>query len=164
MGQPAPYFARFRTYAKHASYFHDRIRKLDPVYDNCPALCLAPEADKRNGCPDCDYTLAYNALRANYHKEVEKRFKEAGIDYSPDDDEYGFFLIQRHYRIAAHAEEVAGTESEDAPGGVNPQWTVRMAAAIAIIREERYKVRREKAHEREAELRAQRAAAAKNGK
>jgi hypothetical protein len=51
-------------------------------------------------------------------------------------------------------EETVGIETREEQGGFSPQWTIRTAEAIRVIREERRKVRREKDTEAEAERKA----------
>lgn len=60
------------------------------------------------------------------------------------------------YRALANLEAIAGAETETNAGGFNPNWTVRTELGIAIIREERYKVRRELDKRRDEEIRAER--------
>lgn len=170
MGYAPPYYVRLRIYARQVNYFYRKLRDLPPVYDNCPVRCLAPEADRANGCPDCDFTVFYNRFRANYHRIVEKEFVRELTErgYGPEEAKaivkqdaetsWTFENLAADYRSLSETEAIAGTETEEAPGGIDPTWDVRTRAAIDIIREERYKVRREVAHadkeKRDAEARA----------
>jgi hypothetical protein len=158
LGNSPPYYLRLRIYAKQVSYFYHKLRQLDPVYDSCPVRCLAPHRDKQNGCPDCSYTVYYNALRANYYKHLTKDLAEAlqasGFDKEKALREGGklarldwsFEDIETDYRILSELESQAGTETELVSGGFNPLWSIRVYHAISIIREERYRVRREINH------------------
>lgn len=70
-------------------------------------------------------------------------------------NDWTFEEMQTDYRILSELEAKAGVETETAPGGYNPLWNIRTDLAIAIIREERYKVRREIAHEQKKEQEAE---------
>lgn len=166
MGYAPPYFNRLRIYARQINYFYRKLRGLAPVYDNCPVRCLAPEADRVNGCPNCDFTIFYNQFKANYNRIVEKDLKAALIERGVDPEaatriakedaatKWTFENLAEDYRALSEIEARAGTETEDAPGGIDPTWNVRIYAAIGIIREERYKVRREVNYEQEQEREA----------
>lgn len=96
-------------------------------------------------------------------KEFIERFLESGFNSEEAEKEaqklsaldYTFEEIGKDYRTLCEIETFAGAETETSPGGHNPQWTVRTELGIAIIREERYKVRRAIAHKREEERKAE---------
>lgn len=155
MGYAPPYYLRLRIYARQINYFYRKLRGLAPVYDNCPVRCLAPEADKVNGCPDCDFQVFYKTFQGNYERIVTKDIRnnliERGVKFE-DADAYAkeeahktwsFYDIAQDYRSLSELESFAGTETEDAPGGYDKEWNIRTRTGIDIIREERYKVRRE---------------------
>lgn len=174
MGYAPPYYLRLRIYARQVNYFYRKLRALPPVYDNCPVRCLAPEADRANGCPDCDFTVFYKTFRKNYERIVTKDVRKSLIDQGvkfEDADAYAteeahktwsFETIAEDYRSLSELESFAGTETADAPGGYDRDWNIRVRTGIDIIREERYKVRREFSYKAEQEALAR--AAANRGK
>lgn len=155
MGNAPPYFLRLRIYAKQINYFYRKLRALPPVYDNCPIRCIAPEADRQNGCPDCDFTIFYKKFKSNYYRIVEKEItrdlieagveREKAIELAKEDTEatWTFENLRDDYRVLSELEARAGVETEDTPGGYSPDWNIRVKFGIDVIREERYKVRRE---------------------
>ena len=170
LGNSPPYYLRLRIFAKLTAYFYAKLRDLPPVYDNCPVKCLAPQADKANNCPDCDYTIFYEQFRANYYKLLTKEFRQKleESDFSPEKahrvaeelagEDWSFEDMANDYRILSGIESLAGAETEISPGASNPDWNVRTDLAIQIIREERYKARRDldfqKDEKRKAEAKA----------
>lgn len=166
MGYAPPYYLRLRIYARQVNYFYRKLRGLAPVYDSCPVRCLAPEADRPNGCPDCDFTIAYNAMRKNYARIVEKDVRrgllERGVDVDKAtrlakesiDSEWSYREIEADYRSLSELEAMAGVETSERPGRYDPTWNIRTRTAIDIIREERYNVRREKEYEAKLEAEA----------
>jgi hypothetical protein len=175
LGYPPPYYLRLRIYARQIDYFYRHLRELDPVYVTCPARCLAPEADRKKGCPDCEYTIRYQRFKGNYHKLVAKEIKRDLIEFNGVDPKeaeaiakdrvsavWTFESMAEDYRAFSELEALAGTETGDRPGGHDPNWNVRTKTAIGIIREERYFVRREVAHRREQERLAKARAEGKN--
>ncbi len=166
LGNSPPYYLRLRIFAKQAAYFYHKLRLLEPVYDSCPVRCLAPHKDKANGCPDCSYTVYYKDFRAKYYKllsDLTEALELSGFDKEKAKLEGGklalldwrFEDLEEDYRILSELEAQTGTETELAPGGYNPAWSVRTSLAISIIREERYKVRREVAHQAEEDAKAE---------
>lgn len=111
--------------------------------------CIAPEKDKANNCPTCDYTISFNFFRKNYYKILTKELAEQGENYQSDKDFWSFETLLEDYRTLSELEEVAGIDTEEKAGGFNPRWNVRASTAIRIIREERQKIRREDAYKRE---------------
>lgn len=176
MGYAPPYYLRLRIYAKQVNYFYRKLRALPPVYDNCPVRCLAPEADRVNGCPDCSFQVYYRTLRDNYNRIVEKEIRRSLIEGGlPEADatriakdetlsQWSFENVQDDYRGLSEIEAVAGTETAEAPGGIDPTWSVRVRTAIDIIREERYKIRREIEYEDKQKLDAERRAREARGR
>lgn len=168
MGNAPPYYLRLRIYARQIDYFYRHLREQDPVYEHCPGRCLAPEADRENGCPDCEYKIRLNTAKGNYsrilEKELTRLYKEAGITdpekYAKLDAESGLQWehLARDYAALCELERKAGTETADSPGGIDPSWNIRIDTGIAIIREERYKVRREVRHRDKQEADAKAAA------
>jgi hypothetical protein len=176
LGYTPPYYLRLRIYARQIDYFYRKLRALPPVYENCPVRCLAPEADRANDCPDCDYQVFKKALRENYYrslsKEIARELIERGVDpgdarkYAEDnvDTDWSFELIREDYGSLCEIEALAGTETEDRPGAYDPAWSVRIKTGIGVIREERYKVRREVRYNKEQDDKARaRAEAKRNG-
>lgn len=173
MGYAPPYYLRLRIYARQVNYFYRKLRLLPPVYDNCPVRCLAPEADRPNGCPDCDFTIAFNKFKTNYSRILKKELARELIEIGVEPDEakeraerkaeggWTFEELQEDYRTLSELEAIAGTETEDSPGGLDPNWNIRTRTAIDIIRDERYKVRREVRYEKEQEDAAKARAKAK---
>ncbi len=177
LGYPPPYYLRLRIYARQVDYFYRNLRELDPVYDTCPVRCLAPEADRANGCPDCEYTNHKTRFKKQYRKLVAKEVKRDLIELGGlDPVEAGqiaedrvfkpwtFDNIAEDYRAYCDIEAIAGTETEDRPGVIDPTWNVRTKTAISLIREERYLVRRETKHRKDKEAEAKRRAEARNVK
>jgi hypothetical protein len=97
---------------------------------------------------------------------------ERGVDpgdarkYAEDnvDTDWSFELIREDYGSLCEIEALAGTETEDRPGAYDPAWSVRIKTGIGVIREERYKVRREVRYNKEQDDKARaRAEAKRNG-
>lgn len=159
MGIAPPYFLRLRIYAKQINYFYRKLRALPPVYDRCPVRCIAPEADRLNGCPDCDFTIFYRKLKDNYYRLLKKDLTadlmERGVELekatqlaeTQANQFWTFENLQADYRSLSEIEALAGTETAERPGGLDPSWNIRTRTAIDIIREERYIVRREVEYE-----------------
>lgn len=156
VGFAKPYFTRLRIFAKSISYHYARLRELNPIYDNCPVRCVAPERDKKNGCPECDYTNAYKLFRKNYFKllgeELTKEYRERGDipeKYIPKlvvktlNNPYSFESLYYDYRSLSEAEAKVGVETDSSPGGIGKDWNIRIFTGVNIIREERYKHRRQ---------------------
>lgn len=165
MGNAPPYFLRLRIFANKIGYFYQKLRSFPPVYDSCPVRCLAKEADRENGCPDCNYTVAFQSLKKYYHKALEgeiltelegRGLHQALIPFFLEAElkQFSFDEIYNDYLALCSIEELVGTETGDRPGGVNPKWSVRTAAGIRIIREERYKIRREESFKLDEERKA----------
>lgn len=66
-------------------------------------------------------------------------------------ERWPFDTIAEDYRALSELESYAGTETEDRPGGYDPNWDIRTKTAIDLIREERYNVRREVRHRKKLE-------------
>lgn len=171
LGESPPYYLRLRVYARQVNYHYRRMRDKPPVYDTCPVRCLAPEADRVNGCPNCEYSLSKKTLKDNYHKLVEKRIVENLIELGVDPGKakdaarenasavWTFEDIEADYQTLSELEQYAGVETPDAPGKHDPGWTVKTAIGIGIVREERYLVRREFKYRADKEDEAKRRAA-----
>jgi hypothetical protein len=144
--------------SREAGFFYYRLNKLDPIYDDCPAICRAPHADRANGCPDCEYTNALTFFRKEYNKalrdELRRNIRQS-VTGNTLPEEYitkevereireglSFEDVYRDYRELLGLEDEVGVETADTEGGTNPLWLVRTSYAIGIIRNERRKVRR----------------------
>lgn len=120
------------------------------VYGYCfTGRCLAPEADRPNGCPQCPVTLAFYHFRDSYaailRRDTLRDITEEGVGGAEAEAELERRLSQGVQfgdlldTIAA-ALELERAVAEDI---INPRWNVRTAEIIKIIRQERAAVRRE---------------------
>lgn len=66
-----------------------------------------------------------------------------------------FESIEEDYRVLAELEALAGIETADVAGKHSEAWNIRTATGIGIIREERYKLRREADYEAEQKRKAE---------
>lgn len=138
--------------ARQIAKYHLRLRELPPVYDSCPTRCIAPNRDPANGCPECEVTNAYREFEKAYLRQLEfdlrqglereggRSSKAIGLIVANQlqDTRYPFELIVEYIGELLELESMSGGEEAH-----NPDWNVRTAKAIRILRTERAKVRRE---------------------
>lgn len=144
----------------------ERLEEESSVYGYCfSGRCLAPEADRPRGCPQCPVTQAFNELRAAYARilrsDTLREITEEGKGGAEAESELerrlaaglGFGDVLDSISIALELERMVGEDE------ISPKWSLRTAEVIKVIRQERSAVRREETgrtrREREDERRAQ---------
>lgn len=77
------------------------------------------------------------------------------------DHQWSMEDIESDYYALSEIESRAGTQTADDPGKVDPTWNDRVKFGIELIREERYKVRRETEYEAKQDAKAKELARAR---
>jgi hypothetical protein len=98
--------------------------ELGPKYFGCPVECTAPKADPKRGCPDCLYQIKYKQFERDCEAGFKKRSKgpEEGRDYPLNK------LIE-YMTVVMRA-------NGQTRKGYHPQWSVVMARAVDVYRDE----------------------------
>jgi hypothetical protein len=154
---------RARILTRQLFYHQNRLEELPGIYDYCQSgRCLAPEADRPNGCPDCPVSRSWERLERNFttiiRRDILRDLTEEGIGgKAAEEAQDARASAGIQFRDLVTSISVALEMESQAPGedSVNPDWTIRTAELVKIIRQERLAVRREErrkaAERREAE-------------
>jgi hypothetical protein len=121
-----PFVKRFRVVVRRYLYFLRGVSEdLGPTYMGCPVECTAPNADKRNGCPNCLYQIRYK----NFEKKCQELFKKLEGYKRQDDFDWP---IPRLTEYMTDAMRAAGQTRR----GHARNWNVILGRLVDIYRDE----------------------------
>jgi len=121
------FLRRFRIVVRRSLYFERTIYKLGPTYLNCPANCSGPKADRKHGCPKCEYQIQRKA----WISDVERELKDTATEPHENEDWPLAYLIDTINTISVAANQKWRAR----------QFTVVTAKLVSIYRDEISKMR-----------------------
>jgi hypothetical protein len=121
-----PFVLRFRIVVRKYLYFQRGVSEdLGPTYMGCPVECTAPGADKRNGCPKCQYQIRYKG----FETACAKAFKKLE-GYKPEHD--NLWPIPKLIEYMTDAMRANGQLKR----GYGRKWNVILGRLVDIYRDE----------------------------